>query len=267
MKLSAIHIYPVKSLGGISLPQAHLTDRGLSHDRRWMLVDPQGLFISQRKQAKMALLRPELLSDGLRIRHKTDTRNPLFIPFQPPGDQRMTVSVWDSICVGQLVSPEADAWFSDALEQDCRLVYMPDETRRAVSAKRAKNGEIVSFADGYPHLIIGQASLDLLNEKLESPLPMDRFRPNFVFTGGAPHEEDTWFAFRIGGVLFRGVKPCVRCELITIDQETAVRGKEPLRTLATYRRVGNEVQFGQNLLHEGTGIVKVGDEIHIMSWQ
>lgn len=267
MQLSEIHIYPIKSLGGISLTQARLTDRGLEHDRRWMLVDAQGRFLSQRNHPLMARLQVVLGENGLLVHDRSGVLYPLPIPFQAQtaAAARIPVVIWDDTCEGQLVSAEADAWFSKALGQDCRLIYMPDKSRRAVDPRRAQNGEIVSFADGYPCLIIGQASLDLLNEKLAQPLPMNRFRPNFVFTGGAPHAEDHWTRFCIGEVLFHGVKPCVRCEITTIDQETTLRGKEPLRTLATYRRAEKGVIFGQNLLHEGAGVVKVGDQIKVLA--
>ena len=265
MQLSEIHIYPIKSLGGISLREARLTDRGLEHDRRWMLVDVQGRFLSQRRHPLMARLQVTWEENGLLVRDCSGSRAPLPIPFQAQTEARIPVVIWNDTCEGQVVSDTADAWFSEALGQDIRLIYMPDESRRAVDPKRAQNGEIVSFADGYPSLIIGQASLDLLNEKLAQALPMNRFRPNFVFTGGAPHAEDHWASFRIGEVLFHGVKPCVRCEMTTIEPETAELGKEPLRTLATYRRTEKGVIFGQNLLHEGSGRVKVGDWIEVLA--
>jgi uncharacterized protein len=140
-------------------------------------------------------------------------------------------------------------------------VYMPDDAKRLVDTDYAKNNEITSFSDGYPFLIIGQSSLDELNSKLEEPLPIDRFRPNIVFTSGEPHEEDSWKHITINAIDFFGVKTCGRCVVTTIDQQTAVAGKEPLKTLAGYRSVNNKIKFGMNLLHKGEGKVQVGKEI------
>ncbi|MEL6804927.1 MAG: MOSC domain-containing protein, partial [Bacteroidota bacterium] len=135
-----------------------------------------------------------------------------------------------------------------------RLVYMAEPDRRI----KKKTGYLVSFADGYPHLIIGQSSLDHLNSRLEVPVPMDRFRPNIVFTGGEPHVEDTWANFEAGGIRFDCVKPCVRCQVPNIDQETGEMMKEPNRTLAEYRRQEDGITFGMNLVHEGEGEIAVG---------
>ena len=144
---------------------------------------------------------------------------------------------------------------------------MPLTEKRLVDRDYAMNDEVVSFADGYPCLLIGQSSLDGLNEKLADPIRMDRFRPNFVFTGGEPHIEDSFKTFHIGQVLFSAVKPCARCVLITIDQQTGEKGQEPLRTLASYRTVGKKIMFGQNLLHQQLGIIRVGDEVKVVDWK
>ncbi|WP_431292514.1 MOSC domain-containing protein [Pedobacter sp. P26] len=136
-----------------------------------------------------------------------------------------------------------------------------------VDPRYASNNEVVSFADGYPCLLIGQSSLDGLNEKLQSSIKMDRFRPNFVFTGGTPHIEDRFNTFYIGETLFSAVKPCSRCVLITIDQQTGEKGQEPLRTLAGYRTINKKILFGQNLLHQSSGIISVGDELKIVDWR
>ena len=144
---------------------------------------------------------------------------------------------------------------------------MPLTAKRLVDQDYASNNEIVSFADGYPCLLIGQSSLDGLNEKLSEPILMDRFRPNFVFTGGEPHVEDSFKDFLIDNVLFSAVKPCARCVLITIDQQTGEKGQEPLRTLASYRTVGKKILFGQNLLHHHLGTIHVGDELKVKDWK
>ena len=169
--------------------------------------------------------------------------------------------VWEDRCRGQWVSIQADQWFSDMLQISCRLIYMPDTTHRRVDGRYASNKEIVSFADGYPLLLIGQASLDDLNQRLPSPVPMNRFRPNMVFTGGTPYQEDEFKQFKLAGISFFGVKRCARCVITTIDQDTIARSKEPLRTLNEYRKENNKIYFGQNLLFQGTGLISIGDPI------
>lgn len=261
LTVSELYIYPIKSLGGIALPAAALTDRGFEYDRRWMLVDENNRFLSQREVPVMACLHVSLHSEGLLVINVRKTDFFYRIPFQPASTETITVSVWGESHPAQLVSAEADAWFSEQLDIPCRLVYMPDSTRRLVDENYAGNKEITSFSDGYPLLIIGQASLDDLNSRLSSPLPMNRFRPNIVFTGGTPFQEDDMKQFGIGDVQFFGVKPCARCVITTTDQETAVKGKEPLKTLNTYRNRNNKIYFGQNLLYHGNGTIRVGDTI------
>ncbi|MVT12126.1 MOSC domain-containing protein [Chitinophaga tropicalis] len=261
LTVSELYIYPIKSLGGIALPAAALTDRGFEYDRRWMLVDENNRFLSQREVPVMACLHVSLHSEGLLVINVRKTDFFYRIPFQPASTETIIVSVWGESHPAQLVSAEADAWFSEQLDIPCRLVYMPDSTRRLVDENYAGNKEITSFSDGYPLLIIGQASLDDLNSRLSSPLPMNRFRPNIVFTGGTPFQEDDMKQFGIGDVQFFGVKPCARCVITTTDQETAVKGKEPLKTLSTYRNRNNKIYFGQNLLYHGSGTISVGDTI------
>ena len=258
LRVSQLNIYPIKSLGGISLDLVRVTDRGLYLDRRWMLVDEGGTFMTQREFPKMALIRPALAADGLLL---MSALHPDPLPVSMHGHSHVRVRVWDDICEAQYVGTAADAWFSTALGVTCRLVYMPDSSRRTVDPNYVPEGGITSFADGYPFLLIGQASLDDLNGRLEQPLPMDRFRPNIVFTGGEPFEEDRLPPFSIGGIQFRAVKPCARCVLTTIDQRTAHKGKEPLRTLVEYRAFDKKILFGQNLMHEGFGELAVGDEL------
>lgn len=261
LTLSQIHIYPIKSLAGISLASARMEERGLQYDRRWMLTDPEGRFMTQRVFTEMALLDVALTDRFLRISHRQKDMRPLDVPLTIPDTDPLSVTIWDDTCTALPVSTEADQWFSAALAQPCRLVYMPDTSVRRVDEKYVAEPLNVSFADGYPALLIGQASLDYLNAKLPAPLPMNRFRPNLVFTGGSPHEEDEWSDFRVGEVAFRGVKPCARCVLTTIDQQTGEKGTEPLKTLATYRKNGHKILFGQNLIALSAGTIRVGDVI------
>lgn len=266
--LSEIYIYPIKSLGGISVSEAELEDRGLRYDRRWMLVDDKGKFLTQRQHAQMALLQVSLLADGLAVRHKQEALEPLYIPFEVKDATapELQVTIWDDTVTALEVDPAISSWFTEALGMQARLVHMPERTRRLVETDYAQNGELVSFADSYPFLLIGQASLDDLNSRLEQPVPMNQFRPNFVFRGGAAFEEDTWSDFTIGGASFQAVKPCARCVVTTINQETAEKNPEPLRMLATYRQLRHKTVFGQNLLPgSASGAVKVGDKLRVVS--
>ncbi len=259
--VSALYIYPVKSLGGFSVTTAEVTTKGFKHDRRWMLVDTAGKFFTQRELPSMALLQTAITEEGLFIYHKKDPDKNITIPFLSVPAGIKQVKVWDDICDTWSYDATINEWFSEQLETTCELVYMPDTTKRMVDMQYAKNRETTSFSDGYPFLIIGQSSLDELNSKLAVTLAIDRFRPNIVFTAGKPHIEDTWKQFSINGIDFFGVKTCGRCVVTTIDQQTTIASKEPLRTLASYRTIDNKIKFGMNLLHKGEGTVSVGQEI------
>lgn len=261
LTLSAIYIYPIKSLGGISLDKAILTDRGLQHDRRWMLVDSSGRFLSQREIPQLALLQVLLGKEGLVVALKNNSSEAITLPFTLASGPAMDVIVWEDTCTALVADDSINQWFSTRLAMPVRLVYMPDTTRRAVDPRYAHHQEITSFSDGYPLLLIGQASLDDLNSRLSSPVPMNRFRPNLVFTGGDPFEEDRLGTFSINHIGFDCVKPCARCLVTTIDQDTAMAAKEPLKTLAAYRSEGNKVLFGQNLLAQGVGTICIGDQL------
>ena len=261
MQLQDIYVYPIKSLGGVRLSQAQAEIRGFSLDRRWMLVDKNGGFLSQRTHHQMALLQVLFAEDRLRVVHKQNPEWTHDIPLEPETNEFVSVKVWGDTMIGQLANPSSDKWFSKMLNFPCQLVYMPDSTKRYVNEKYAANNEIVSFADAMPYLLIGQKSLDNLNEKLEQPLPMNRFRPNLVFSGGEAFQEDDWDLIQIGDCQFKVTKPCARCIITTVDQSTAVAGKEPLRTLAKYRAVDKKVLFGQNLIALTTGTLKAGDSV------
>ena len=263
--ISQLFIYPVKSLGGIEVREANLTDRGLQYDRKWMLVDANHRFLTQREYPAMSLLQTALEGDRLKIYHKDNVADAIFVPLEPKPGATVNVTVWDDACSAQPVDAVADAWFSKQLSIPCRLVYMPDSERRMVDERYAHNQELTTFSDGYPLMMIGQASLDDLNSRLEHPLSMNRFRPNIVFTGGSAFEEDTMEHLVINGIDLFGVKLCARCVVTTIDQDNAVKAKEPLKTLATYRKKGNKIYFGQNVLAAQTGCIKAGDEIRVIS--
>ncbi|MGF7073124.1 uncharacterized protein YcbX [Mucilaginibacter sp. 3215] len=263
LQVSELYIYPIKSLSGVAVQNAEVTRRGLQHDRRWMLVNEHGHFITQREFPQMALIKTTVETDGIAVHHHSG--GSLLIPFNGERKSLQQFAVWDDTCMGQYVNEEFDRWFSQALNIKCRLVHMPDDSEREVDQRYAKPGMITSFADAYPFLLIGQASLDDLNKRMTLPLPMNRFRPNIVFTGGEAYSEDLMNEIEIAGITFYGAKLCARCVLTTIDQHTAVKAKEPLKTLASYRMKNNKIMFGQNLVHENTGIISVGDELDVLS--
>jgi uncharacterized protein YcbX len=261
--VSAIYIYPVKSLGGISIAEGIVTETGFQHDRRWMLVDKEGKFLTQRQLPSMALLQTTFTANGLSVYHKQIPGKNIAIPFLTSPVRIKKVRVWKDECDVWVYGNMINAWFSETLNLECELVYMPDVTRRLVDTDYAKENEITSFSDAFPFLIIGQSSLDEMNARLREPLSMNRFRPNIVFTSGFPNEEDNWKHFTIDEVDFFGVKTCARCIITTIDQQTAESGMEPLRTLTSYRKIDNKVKFGINLLHKGSGVIRTGDIIHV----
>lgn len=270
LRLSEIWIYPIKSLGGIRMNQSAVLEKGLPYDRRWMLVDDNGVFMTQRNNPAMALLKLKMDPDNnrngdLKVVHSRQSMVHSISLYPTILGTEERVQIWDDYVMAGEVSEESSAWFSDALEQKCKLVYFPEKNARAVDPRYKVNDEHVSLADGYPFLIIGQEALNLLNSKLDQPIPMNRFRPNFVFTGGEPNEEDSWRNFTIGKNRFMGVKPCARCAIPTINQDTAEKGIEPTRTLATYRKKENKIMFGQNVLAIDHQEIKEGDLITIQT--
>ena len=279
MKISEINIYPVKSLGGISLDQAKVEKRGFQFDRRWMLTDENGEFFTQREFPKMATLSLKVNKDNLTISNSESEK--IEIPFEFEKSAMRKVTVWQSICDAYVLPNHINEWLSENLETKCQIVYMPDESEREINKLFNKDNEIVSFADGYPFLLIGENSLIDLNEKLENPLPMNRFRPNLVVSDSKAFAEDGWKKIQIGETIFRSTKPCARCVMTTVEQTSGeFDGKEPLKTLAKYRLAKNvfpnefqsldlnenAVLFGQNLVAENFGgKIKIGDEVVILA--
>ncbi len=261
IRVSALTCYPVKSCRGIALESAEVTERGLRHDREWMVVDAEGRFLSQRTRPELARVRVALASEGLLL--SAPGLEELTVPLACPDKSDRTVTIWRDTVVAESAGKDASRWFSRLLGAPCELVRMPADSRRRPDPGRSRPDDRVGFADAFPFLLLAEASLAELNRRLERPVPMDRFRPNIVVAGCAPHAEDSWTTLRIGPVLFRVAKPCARCVITTTDQETGTRGPEPLRTLATYRTVDGRVLFGQNLLHEGRGTIRVGDPCEV----
>lgn len=264
IKVSALYYYPIKSCTGWSLESAELNNRGIIHDREFLVVDASNRFVTQREAARMSLIRPYVNDVSLRV--EAPSMNPLAVPMAKEG-RTLDVIVWGDKCAGVDQGEEIAKWFSEFLEGSFRLVRMPAHFVRKVSPKYAKRPEDqVGFADAYPCLLISEESLADLNSRLREPLPMNRFRPNIVISGGVPYIEDSLKSVRIGAVVFGVVKPCARCVITTIDQSTGVQGKEPLATLAKYRKTKKGVMFGQNIIHDKSGIIKVGDVVEVLEY-
>lgn len=272
MILSEINIYPIKSLRGISLKTAEIDDRGLRNDRRWMLVDENDKFVTQRVLPRLALI-DVLLEEGC-LTVNCDGFGTQRINLLPTNAVSRPVTIFDSIVEAEIYAGEVNEWFSDVLGTKLRLVRMPQTSRRSVSADyRMRASDIVSFADGYPFLLIGEASLTDLNQRLDAPVEMKRFRPNFVVKGSKPYEEDRWKEFRIGENTFYGVKLKGRCVVTTVDPSRGIYdGKDPLLTLSKYRTgiLGGKrgAFFGQNLIAEAAaGTVSVGDSVEVVVYE
>ncbi len=259
--VAQLNVYPVKSCRGIPLCAATLDRWGLQHDRNWMVVDPEGRFVSQRTQPRLALVEPALGPTSLTLR--APDMAPLELPVTGRAGPEVSVSVWKDICRALDQGEGAAEWFSRYLGQPARLVRIGAAFQRAVPADRYPAGAEVAFADGYPLLILSLASLGALNA-LAEPVPMDRFRPNLVVAGCAEFAEDGWNRLRIAGVTFQVVNACQRCAVPTVNQATAQSGKEPMATLATFRLSDGAVVFGRNVVHQGIGTLRVGDAVEVL---
>jgi hypothetical protein len=254
-----LNVYPIKAARGIPLDDSEVDEFGLLYDRRWMVVDDSGEFLSQRSHPRLALVVPTIADETLVV--NAPGMPTLEIPLSPSRAVTMRVAVWDDSCAATWLGDKPARWFSEFLDCSCSLVRMAPETIRPADPAFAPVGARVSFADGFPFLLISQESLEDLNRRLDMPVPMNRFRPNLVVSGGEAYAEDHWTKIEIGGLGLRIVKPCGRCVVTTTDQTSGERGQEPLRTLATYRKRDGEVMFGQNVVHEGPGRLCVGDRV------
>ncbi len=257
VRITQLFIYPIKSLGGIALNTSQVEQRGLRYDRRYMLVDKQGNFLSQRELPQLTLFKLTLVQDGFCVHYQNKQ---LQVPFIMDGNIEK-VTVWDDEVEAVVAHDLYNQWFSDCLGQPVRLVFMSQTAKRLVSTDYAQQGEEVSFADAYPLLLLSEASLALLNDKLSHPIGMDRFRPNVVVAGCEAHEEETWRVFKTGSSQLKRVKPCARCVVTTINPQTGETGKEPLATLAKYRMDTNKILFGENVLCLQEGEISIGDEL------
>ena len=268
--LSEIYVYPVKSLAGIRLQSSLLGVRGLEYDRRWMIVDASGRFLSQRDHHKMALIGTAIQKNQLLLFDRRNPEDCIGISFgsidRPT--EKVRVQIWSSSVKAIRQEEEANKWLSAHIGCPARLVEMPDTAKRSVDRRYVPSGHYVRFADAFPFLVIGTASLQELNSKLETPIGMDRFRPNLVIQNEEPFEEDDWEEIRIGGHVFRAVKPCARCVMVTIDQFSLEKQPEALKVLSQFRKKGNKVLFGQYLIWTGKDHivpVSTGSYVEVLS--
>lgn len=268
INIKSLHIYPIKSLGGIELSQTKVERRGLQHDRRWMLIDESGRFISQREYHSLALLQPSIEGEFLNIEDRSGRLDLLKISMDEPQTEPIKVTIWDDECLAKPLGESINKWFSAFMDKPVRLVYMHKGSQRIADQRYAPQpDDVVSFADGYPMLVISQESLDFLSKKVGTDIPMNRFRPNIVLTGLEPHGEDTLAEISINGLKLYGVKPCARCVMTTINQQTAEKGKEPLKTLASYRKTGVKILFGENFIPEVEGQITAGDSVEVLKFK
>lgn len=268
MQVTGVFLYPVKSLRGFAVPAAQIDELGFVGDRRFLLVDANNEFLTQRTLPRMALIETALTTTDLVLR--TPAGGSCAVPLRAAtSPEILPVRIWKSAgLLAEDCGVEVAVWLSDFLRHPCKLVRIGEKFRRPVLKPAAVPGDVVNFADACPFMILSEASLNDLNDRMEAPLPLDRFRPSFVINGCEPFAEDTWTRFRIGSVHFRAAGPCIRCMVTTTNQLTAERGKEPLRTLATCRRApsdSTDVKFGQNIIHETkSGTLRVGDAVDLL---
>ena len=268
-RVAELFVYPVKSAGGLRLDACRIEARGLAGDRRWMVVDPEGRCLTGREHPRLVLVRARIGDDGLLL--EAPGHPSVTVARAVPGEGgrgARPITIRGDDCRGVDAGDEAADWFSALLETPIRLMEMTDDCLRYADPDVGRPGDLVSFADCFPILLIGRASLDELNARLEAPTSMRRFRPNLVVEGAPPFAEDHWWRLRIGEVEFEGAENCERCTFPTIDPDTAVKDarREPMRTLATFRRrPQGGVFLGQNLIPRTLGTVRVGDEVEVLT--
>lgn len=269
MKVTSLHLYPVKALRGIDVDTVNVEPRGLAGDRRWMLVDDNGTFITQREYPALARITALPTATGLRLEvdgQGVDIETPSATAPQIP------VNIWKANVQAYTCTANTAAWFKTHFDIDARLVYQGDLKRNVPAGWSAHADDTVSFADGFPLLITTTASLHDLQQRMQSDMPMNRFRPNIVIDCDTPWDEDTWLTIQIGGIDIDIVKPCTRCVVTTTDQQSGVKpNAEPLATLKQFRLLREPnltgVIFGQNAIARGTGVLRCGDSVKILSRQ
>ena len=262
--ICSLYIYPVKSVSGIAVDEAVAEEKGFRHDRRWMLIDDQNRFITQRKFHDLALVDASIEEGSIRLSYRKWPESHAEAPLETTHGKLIKSHIWHDEVEVLWPGLSADEWFSKILKIPCKLVFMPHDAKRQIDTDWVSEPMNTSLSDGYPYLITNEASLNDLNQKSGTELTMRRFRPNIVVSGAAPFAEDKWKRIRIGEAVFRIIKPCARCVVTTIDPETGQKGREPLKTLSTYRKEGHKILFGQNTILEKGGMVRAGDKIELL---
>ena len=266
--IEQLFVYPVKGLAGIALEEAVVTPFGLKGDRRYMLIDEAGRFMTQRATPLLTQFNVTMHGSD-RVLVSMDGMGSIQLPMSDSDATALMpvteqVQMWDDSLEAAIGNAEADAFFSDALKAPVRLAWMSPEARRMADPAYASNDERVSFADGFPILVLGTASVAELNDRLEIPVPLNRFRANVLVGNGTPWAEDTWVEMRAQEVVLELVKPCARCVVIATDQETGKRSTEPTATLATYRKRDGKVMVGMNAIaRPDGGTIRVGEQFRI----
>ncbi len=267
MKLSRLFVYPIKSARGIEVTHAQLDERGLQHDRRFAVVDAEGVVFTARRSARLLRVQTAIHGDALEIAYPG--LSTLHVPLEPDiGDPSLdtdlrTVRVWADLMPGVDLGADAARWFSALLEQPAHLVWMPPNSPRVMNP--AFGPSRLSYADGNPLHLVNEASVRDLETRVGAPILAERFRPNLVVSGAAPYAEDSWGIVQIGNVTLHTHEPCARCMMVNLEPETAHIGLEPLRTLARYRRVGKAVNFGQHLHVLGGDALEVGATLEVLT--
>lgn len=265
-RVAKLFRYPLKSAGGVYCDEVELDRFGVRDDRRWMIIEPSGRPLTQREHPPLALLRARPTEDGLHVEWRGPGAS-REIDVQRPARTacRRPVTIWGDTVHLPRADDGANDWLSEAIGREAHFAWMPGDVERPVNPRYAEPGDRTSLTDGYPLHLIGSGSMDDLNARLETPVGVERFRPNLYIEGPPPFDEDSWREVRIGECRVRVVKPCPRCAVTTVDPATGTRGKEPLRTLSDFRQREGGVMFGQNALHDGTGTLRVGDPVEVVS--
>jgi uncharacterized protein YcbX len=260
LSISQLFVYPVKSTGGLNVSSLELDSRGPKFDRHWMLVDGKNRFLTQRKHPKMCMIGTVINGQSLIL------TAPDKAACEVSGSTTVEriVQVWNDEVIALDCGDEVAGWLSDYLQKECRLVCMPEHSQRLVDPDFAADKQTVGFADGFPTMLVSQSSLDDFNSKLDSPIGMDRFRPNIVIDGCEPYAEDSWKQIQIGEITFSIVKPCARCIIPSINQQTGIKQPEIIDALNTHRRRDNKTFFGQNAVHNQAGDISVGDAVILL---
>ncbi|WP_109440614.1 MOSC domain-containing protein [Acinetobacter haemolyticus] len=263
MHVSQLFHYPVKSLCGNALTEMEIDSFGPRWDRRWMLVDHEGRFVTQRQCTIMGQISFKIFAESVRFEFQDDHITLSLDEAQGHADNCL-ITIWRDQLQGNRIDHPVNQWLSQILGREVRLVYMPQQTMRQVDLTYAQEGDRVGFADGFPFLILGEASVEFLAEKVGFPLDVQRFRPNIVISGCEAFAEDHWKQIQIGEMQFDLVKPCSRCVIPTIDLKTSQKQPEVMQAMLAYRKQGNKVMMGQNALHRGIGEISLGQEIRIL---